>query len=334
VVAEVGQAHDGSLGTAHAYIDAAADCGADAVKFQAHIAAAESTPDEPWRVRFSRQDENRYAYWRRMEFSPEAWSGLYAHAHERGLEFVCSPFSVEAVSMLRGTGIDVWKIASGEIGNEELLQAVIEDSRPVILSSGMSSYAELDRAVGIVRGRGCPLTVLQCTSMYPTPPAAVGLNVINELAQRYGTPTGLSDHSGTIFAGLAAAALGAALVEVHVVFSRASFGPDVVASLTLEELQQLTEGVRFLAEAVARPVDKDAAAGEMAAMRALFTRSVVIRHDLPVGHVLTRADLASKKPGTGMSVDRMPSLVGRCLARPLQRDHLLQESDLEPEGSV
>src|SRR4051812_39885185 len=121
VVAEVGQAHDGSLGTAHAYIDAAAEAGVDAVKFQTHIASAESHPSEPWRVRFSKQDASRYDYWRRMEFSEEQWLGLREHAAEVGLLFVSSPFSLDAVELLARVGVDVWKIASGELANDPLL---------------------------------------------------------------------------------------------------------------------------------------------------------------------------------------------------------------------
>src|SRR6267154_6520785 len=115
VVAEVAQAHDGSLGLAHAFIDSAATAGADGIKFQTHIAAAESTPSEPWRVRFSKQDGSRYEYWKRMEFTEEQWVGLREHAHERGLLFLSSPFSLEAVQLLARVGVHAWKVASGEV---------------------------------------------------------------------------------------------------------------------------------------------------------------------------------------------------------------------------
>ncbi len=330
VIAEVAQAHDGSLGTAHAYIEAAARAGADAVKFQTHLAAAESTPSEPWRVPFSRQDASRYAYWRRMEFPEEAWVGLRAHAHDLGLEFLSSPFSVEAVELLRRVGVDAWKVASGEVANAALLDAMLDDGRPVILSSGMSDLAELDAAVARVRAAGAPLTVLQCTSEYPTPPERVGLNVMAELSARYGCEVGLSDHSGTVWAGVAAAALGATVLEVHVTFSRQAFGPDVPASVTVDELADLVAGVRFVTAALDHPVDKDGLAEDLAPVRGLFTRSVVARHDLAAGAVLTAADLAAKKPGTGIPAARLPELVGRRLARAVAADQLLADADLEP----
>ena len=329
IVAEVGQAHDGSLGTAHAFIDAVADARADAIKFQAHLADAESTVDEPWRVRFSRQDPTRLDYWRRMEFTAEQWSGLHAHAHERGLAFIVSPFSVEAVDLIASTGVDRWKVASGEVGNRSLLDALAADGRPVIVSSGMSDLGELAAAVDRLRAAGSDVTVLQCTSAYPCPPEELGLNLLAEYREALGVPTGLSDHSGTVAAGIAAATLGATMLEVHVTFSRQAFGPDVSSSLTLEELAELVAGVRFVAAATASPVPADKSA-ERAPMRALFTRSVALTRPLPAGHTLAAGDLTLKKPGTGIPAERSDELVGRRLRDDVPADRLLREDDLEP----
>ena len=329
IIGEIAQAHDGSLGTAHAYIDAVADAGADAVKFQTHIAAAESTPAEPWRVKFSRQDASRYDYWRRMEFTEEQWRGLREHAEERGLLFLSSPFSIEAVELLTRVGVRQWKIASGEVGNIPLFERILATGLPVLLSCGMSPLSELDAAVERVLERGIPLTVMQCTSAYPCPPEKVGLNVIPLLAARYGTPVGLSDHSGTIYPGLAAAMLGISVLEVHVTFSRQAFGPDVPASLTLEELRQLVDGVRFIERMRANPVDKDEMASDLAPLRTLFTKSVVARVDLPAGTVLREEHLTVKKPGTGLPASRLPELLGARLGRSVPADALLIVEDLE-----
>lgn len=330
VIAEVGQAHDGSLGTAHAYVDAVADAGADGVKFQTHLAAHESTPGEPWRVPFSRQDASRYDYWRRMEFDEPGWQGLREHAHERGLLFVSSPFSPEAVELLRRVGVDAWKVASGEVGNLALIDRMLEDDRPIWLSSGMSDRAELDRTVAHLVAAGRRPTILQCTSSYPTPPELVGLNLIADLAERYACPVGLSDHSGTIFPSLAAVTLGAELLEVHVTLSRHAFGPDVPASVTIEELATLVTGVRFLERALASPVDKDRVAQDLAPMRRLFTRSVVARRSLAAGSRLTAEDLVAKKPGTGIPAERLADLVGRTVVRDVAADELLAPSDVDP----
>ncbi|MGH9190231.1 MAG: N-acetylneuraminate synthase family protein [Acidimicrobiales bacterium] len=328
VVGEVGQAHDGSLGTAHAFIDAIADAGADAVKFQTHIAAAESRRDEPWRVRFSYEDDTRYDYWRRMELTPDAWAGLRRHAEDRGLAFLSSPFSLEAVDLLAAVGVAAWKIASGEVANPLLLDALARTGERVILSSGMSGWAELDWAVERLRGNGSgPLAVLQCTSAYPAGPEQLGLNVLGEIQQRYGCAAGLSDHSGTIFPALAAVALGGRVIEVHVSLSRQMFGPDVAASITTGELSTLVAGVRYVSNALAAPVDKDAVAAEMAPMRAVFGRSLVASRALPAGHVLAPGDLTAKKPGGGIPPVRLDEMIGARLLRALDHDELIGVDD-------
>jgi N,N'-diacetyllegionaminate synthase len=332
VIAEVGQAHDGSLGTAHAYIDAAARAGADAVKFQTHIAAAESTLAEPWRTRFSQQDETRYGYWRRMEFTEEQWLGLRRHADDLDLDFWSSAFSSEAVDLLRRVGVAGWKVASGEISNLPLLRHMLEDGLPVVLSSGMSSIEELDRAVDLVRNRTVDLTLLQCTSAYPCPPEKVGLNVIDELRRRYDCPVGLSDHSGTIYAGLAAVARGAQMLEVHVTLSRDAFGPDVPASVTTEELGRLVDGIRFIETALANPVDKAGMAAELTPLRALFTKSAVACRPIPRGTQLTAEHLVFKKPGTGISPEAAEGLYGRVTVRDLTADEILGWDDVEVEA--
>lgn len=330
IIGEVAQSHDGSLGTAHAFIDAIAQAGADAVKFQTHIAAEESTPSEPWRVKFSRQDESRYDYWRRMEFTEEQWLGLKEHADDSGLLFLSTPFSEKAVDMLRGIGMSAWKAASGEIGNLPLLKRMAEDGSPVILSSGMSNWAELDAAVDAVKSNGNPLAVLQCTSAYPCPPEKVGLNLLDEMKQRYGTPVGLSDHSGNIFAGLAATALGGEVLEVHVAFSREMFGPDVPASVTTVELKQLVEGVRQIEQMVSSRVSKERMAEQMEPLRQLFTKSVVAGADLPAGTVLNEHHLKLKKPGTGLNPSHLPGLLGKRLQRAVLADEMIKLADIDP----
>jgi N-acetylneuraminate synthase len=329
VVAEVGLAHDGSLGLAHAYVDEAARGGADAVKFQTHIAAAESTLAEPFRIKFSRQDATRYEYWQRMEFTEAEWQGLAEHAAERKLTFLSSPFSHDAVALLTRVGMAMWKVPSGEVGNLPLLEAMIETGRPILLSSGMSPIAELDKAVELVQRARLPLAVLQCTTAYPCPPERVGLNMIPFFRDRYQSFVGLSDHSGTIYPGIAAATLGSEIVEVHITMSRGMFGPDVRASVTIEELRQLVDGIRFVERMRVNPVDKDAVAVDMRPLRAIFTKSLVARQPLAAGTVLTEAHVAFKKPGTGIPAERVNEVLGRTVRRDIGPDELIREEDLE-----
>jgi N,N'-diacetyllegionaminate synthase len=329
IVGEVAQAHDGSLGMAHAFIDAIAATGADAVKFQTHIASAESTPGEPWRVRFSVQDETRYAYWRRMEFTEEQWRGLQRHATDCDLLFLSSPFSIEAAELLTRVGVAAWKVASGEVTNSPMLDRMAATGLPFILSTGMSRMDEIDSAAARLRARGLLFAVLQCTSIYPCPAEQVGLNLIPLLRDRYGCPSGLSDHSGTVYPGLAAATLGAEVLEVHVTLSREMFGPDVTASVTTGELRQLVEGVRFIEAMRAQPVEKDGLANTLAPVRKAFTKSVVARADLPVGTVIEAEHLTAKKPGTGIPAGRLEELVGTRLQRSVRADQVLTEADIE-----
>lgn len=165
IVADVAQAHDRSLGMAHTFIDAVA--GADVVKFQTHIAAAESTPTEPWRIKFSNQDATRYDYWKRREFTEEQWHGLKRHADERGLIFLSSPFSFEAVELLIQVGVAAWKVPAGETANTPMLDRMIATGLPIILSTGMSPLNETDSAVKRVKEADVPLVILQCTTAYP-----------------------------------------------------------------------------------------------------------------------------------------------------------------------
>jgi N,N'-diacetyllegionaminate synthase len=328
IVAEVAQGHEGSLGMAHSYIDAVANAGADAVKFQTHIAAAESTPAEPWRVPFSLQDATRYAYWKRMEFTEEQWRSLKSHAIDRGISFLSSPFSVEAVELLASIGVPYWKIASGEVNNTIMFERIMATRLPILMSTGMSSLEEIDAAVALIKRHDIPLGILQCTSLYPCPAEKIGLNLIPFFRERYQCSVGLSDHSGTIYSGLAAATIGIDVLEVHVTFSREMFGPDVPSSLTINEFRQLTDGIRFIEKMKEHPIDKNEMAQDLLPMRSLFTKSVVTQVGLPAGTVIRREHLAVKKPGTGIPAKRLPELTGRTLRRSVEADHLLQESDL------
>ena len=333
VIAEVGLAHEGSVGTAHVFIDAVADAGADAVKFQTHIADAESTPAEPFRVKFTTQDASRYDYWQRTSFTESQWAELAAHASARGLVFLSSPFSIEAVELLDRIGVPAWKVGSGEVRTTPMLARMVATGKPLLISSGMASWADLDDTVRLVEAAGAPYALFQCTSSYPCPPERVGLNVLRELQERYGCPVGLSDHSGRIFASLAATVLGASLIEVHVTLSRRAFGPDVPASLTPEDLRELVEGIRQTEAMLANPVDKDDVSRQMAPMKAIFSKSLVAARDLSAGRRIDAADIAMKKPGTGIPADRLDQYLDRRLRRDVARNCMLSEDDFEPRES-
>jgi N,N'-diacetyllegionaminate synthase len=329
VIAEIALSHDGSFGMAHAFLDAAAEAGADAVKFQTHIAMAESTFDEPFRIEFSPQDANRYHYWRRTAFTAEQWQELAARAKERGVMFLSSPFSVEAVHLLARLGVTLWKVPSGELRSRDLFEAMLAAGGRILVSSGMSPWQEIDDTVALLSSRGAEFVVMQCTSRYPTPLSEVGLNVLEEMRKRYACPVGLSDHSGTPFPALAAMARGAAVIELHVTFDRRMFGPDVPASITFEELGFICRARDAFVEMDKNPVDKDAMANSLASMRQIFGRSLAPSRPLPAGTLLTPGMLVPRKPGGGIPMDAMQKVMGRRLARDVEPERILRWNDLE-----
>lgn len=327
IIAEIAQAHDGSLGTAHSMMDAAAEAGVDAVKFQTHIAEAESSVHEPWRKRFSPQDETRFGYWKRMEFTEEQWHGLKKHADELGLAFISSPFSDEAVELLQRVGVAAWKVASGEVNNHMMIGKMCEGGEPVILSSGMSGMDEIADTVEFIKSKNVPACVLQCTTSYPTAADQVGINMLPVFAEKFDIAMGLSDHSATIFPGLIAAWQGAQVLEVHLTLTRRAFGPDVVASLTVEEMSELVRGVRYVETMRATPHEKAEVNEDVVAMRAIFMKSLVANQDMKAGAEIANGDLGARKPGSGISVRRHDEFIGRKLARDVTALEPLQEED-------
>ncbi|MBM4076520.1 MAG: N-acetylneuraminate synthase, partial [Planctomycetes bacterium] len=283
LIAEVGLAHDGSLGFAQSFVDALSKTGVNAVKFQTHIAEAESTARERFRVPVFPQDSSRYDYWKRTSFTRDQWIALSNYTTERGMIFLSSPFSHLAVEYLTDCHVPAWKIASGEVSNHPMLRRIAETKLPVLVSSGMSSLEELDEAVAILAAQQCPFGVFQCTTAYPCPPDTWGLNLIEELSTRYQCPVGLSDHSGGLAASLAAVTLGANMLEFHVTFHRGMFGPDVTSSLTIEQTTELVSSIRAIERAISNPVRKENWSSESTSNRTLFTKSVVAARDIPTG---------------------------------------------------
>lgn len=327
IIAEIGQAHEGSLGMAHAYIDALADTGVNAIKFQVHIAAAESSIYEPFRTEFAYEDATRMDYWRRMEFSVAQWAGLKLHCEDLKLTFIASPFSNAAVDLLEEIGCKHIKVGSGEVDNLLLLTRIAKTAKYVMLSSGMSSLTELDQAVEFLKDK-CPISVLQCTSSYPTGPHQWGLNVIPILKERYQIPVGFSDHSGDIYACLSAAALGAEILEFHAVFDKRMFGPDATSSLTIDQVAQLVKGVREIEIALANPVDKSDN-GEFKTLKTIFGKSLAVNKALQRGQILSLEDLEGKKPaGYGMQAAQFEDAIGRQLKCDLSQWDFIKTSDL------
>ena len=325
LIAEVGSVHDGSYGNAQKLIELAMEVGAGAIKFQTHIASEESLTNAPSPDYFTA--EARDVYFGRTGFSVEQWYQLKNHADEVGIQFLSSPFSAAAVDLLDSIGMEIYKIPSGEVTNLPLLEKIADLGRPVLLSSGMSSWSELDLAVKIFINR-CDLTVLQCTSAYPCSAEKVGLNVMTDMAKRYGCAVGLSDHTLGPAAAIAAAALGATVIEKHLTFSRYMYGSDAKHSAEPKDFAFLADALRNTWVMTENPVDKDDI-GAYAGMKNIFEKSIVAASDLPLGTVLKIEHLAFKKPGTGISAVRYRELIGTQLHKSIARDEMFEEIHLE-----
>ena len=328
VIAEAGVNHEGDLDIAHRLIQEAAGGGADAIKFQTHIAAEESTPDEPFRIHFSTQDATRYDYWKRMEFTQAQWRELSNHCKEAGITFLSSPFSEAAVDLLEGIDMPAWKIASGEISNMPMLSKIIRTNKPVLLSTGMSDIQEIERTVLFLKEQQVPSLVFQTTTAYPCPPEKIGINNIPLYRDMFDIPVGLSDHSGTIYSPLAASALGIDMLEIHVTFSNQMFGPDVPASITVDELAEVVTGIRYIEKMTHNPVDKNAMAAELKPLRGLFAKSIVAKYNLPKGHTITRDDIGFKKPGNGLEPSELHRLLGQTTNKSIPCDKPILPSDI------
>jgi len=323
VIAEIGNNHDGSMGQARALVEAAAEAGADAVKFQTHIAEAEMLPSTPTPPHF---DEPRYTFTERMELSLEQHEALKAFVEERGLIFFSSPFSLEAVELLERLGVPVHKIASGEVTNPPLVRALALTGKPILLSTGMAGLEDVERAVAVLREHSSPFLILQCSSIYPCPPEKVNLRAMDTLAERFDCLVGVSDHTPDIHTSIAAVARGAVCVEKHFTLSKRLYGPDHHASLTPEELARMVDGIRQV-EAALGSGDKERDPA-LDPARATFEKSVVTRSAVEAGGVLEESMLTTKRPGSGIPAVRFGEVVGRRAARPLEANHLVEEADL------
>jgi N-acetylneuraminate synthase len=240
--------------------------------------------------------------------------------------FLSSPFSEAAVDLLEMIGMAKYKIPSGEVTNLPMLEKIALLGKPVILSSGMSSWDELDSAVEVIRRQHSQLTVLQCTSEYPCPYEDVGLNVMQEMAERYNLPIGLSDHTLTNYASFAAVTLGATVIEKHFTFSRKMYGSDAKHSLEPAEMVDLVQGIRAIEVMKSNRVDKTRV-DRFQEMKDIFEKSLVAEVDIPAGTILSHEQIGIKKPGTGISAARLNEFLGKTLYREVKAGELLSEKD-------
>jgi N,N'-diacetyllegionaminate synthase len=327
-VAEIGQAHDGSLGMAHSYIDNLAKTGINAIKFQIHIAEVESSVHEEFRVNFSYSDKTRYDYWKRIQFSFDEWVALKKHCDDLNLEFIATPCSLLAIDWLEKLNVKTYKVGSADTNNSLLLEKLSSLNKKVILSTGLSDFNEIENAVNMFSDRNL-ISILQCTSEYPTNPKTWGLNNIKLLKEKFQTEVGFSDHSGDIFACLAAHSLGAEILEFHAVYDKRMFGPDAASSLTIDEISHLVNGLNQINISLNNPLKKTESTN-ISNVKKIFSRSLSINKNLYIGHILSIDDFETKKPsGYGININEYKNIIGKRLIKNKKSNDFLNFDDIE-----
>jgi N,N'-diacetyllegionaminate synthase len=331
LIAEVGVNHNGDPRLAHRLIDAAADATAVAVKFQtfrAELLAAVDAPTAGYQTASAGTD-SQLEMLRRLELPSEALPQLAAHAKDRGIEFLSTPFDLDSLEQLVRLGVPALKIGSGDLTNLMLLRASAARGVPVLLSTGMSEIGEIDAAMSTLREAGAPaIALLQCTSSYPAPAEDANLRAMLTLRERYSVPVGYSDHTLGIAVPIAAAALGASIVEKHLTLDRSMAGPDHAASIEPQELAVLAEALRSVHLALGDGVKRPRASEKD--VRRVARRSLVARRALPSGTVLAEGDLDARRPADGISPMRLPSVIGRRLGSSVGAGERIIASDLDP----
>lgn len=313
VIAEAGANHNRDLDTARRLIDAAAAAGADAVKFQTYTGSDLYSSKSP---RFDYLGDLADTPVHQLLDAialPRDWQPLLAeHCRQAQIEFLSSPFDRAAIDELDAIGVAALKIASFEIGDLGLIEHAAATGRPLIISTGMATIAEVDDAVAAARAAGATeVCLLQCASLYPAPPGVMNLRSMDTLRRAFGTPVGLSDHTLGVHIAPAAVAMGAALVEKHFTLDRGATGPDHAFAIEPNELTALVRHIRDVEEALGDGRKQGPSSEEAVEMYTKARRSVVAATAIPLGTLIEREMLTVKRPGFGIAPKHLDLVVGR-----------------------
>ena len=324
IIAEAGVNHNGSLKRALKMVDEAARTGANAIKFQAFVTeslVSDRAPKADYQKKRG-QGKTQRDMLQRLELSPRDFAAIAERARRRGIVMLSSAFDEASADLLEDLGVPAYKMGSGELTDIPLLEHVAKKDKPVLISTGMATLEEIQEAVSAVRAQGNnQIILLHCVSSYPSRAKDSNLRAMVLLRERFGVPVGFSDHTIGVEVPLAAAALGAVVIEKHFTLSRKLAGPDQEASLEPSEFRGMVEGIRVVEEALGRPV-KEPTADELK-MRLVARRSLVASVNIPKGQVISRQMLAIKRPGTGILPKEIGNMIGKCATRNIRRDQVL-----------
>jgi len=325
VIAEAGVNHNGSIDLALDLVQAAHASGADAVKFQtfrADLLATPTAPKAPYQERTSPAAESQFEMLKALELDEDSHKRLITRCRELGIQFLSSPFDEQSADLLAALDIPLFKVPSGEITNLPFLRHLARKSKPIILSTGMSTLGDVEEAVKVLREEGITnLTLLHCVTEYPAPFAEINLRALHTLKAAFGFPVGYSDHSPGIEIAVAAVAMGASVIEKHFTLDRSMPGPDHAASLEPRDLQQMVSAIRNVELALGSGI-KTPALCELPNIP-VARKSVVAARTLAAGHCIKAGDLGIKRPGSGLAPKFLSTLIGHSLRKNVGKDEVI-----------
>ncbi len=326
VIAEAGVNHNGSLELAKKLVDAAKDAGADCVKFQTFISkniVSKNAVKAEYQKQQTEAEESQHDMLKRLELSFDEFEELNEYCKYKDIEFMSTAFDFDSIDFLKSSGMNIWKIPSGDITNLPYLMKIAKLNKPVILSTGMSTMDEIRDAVNALKDNGAgKLTVLHCTTEYPTPFNDVNLNAMITIKEEFGVQVGYSDHTKGIEVSIAAVALGATVIEKHFTLDRNMEGPDHKASLEPNELKAMVDSIRHIELALGNGM-KQPAESEKKNMT-VARKSIIACKDIKAGEIFTEENLTVKRPGDGVSPMKWFDVIGQIASRSFEEDELIE----------
>ncbi len=330
IIAEIGVNHNGSFDLACELIDAAVDCKADAVKFQTFRATdlvTASAAKAAYQSANTENNDSQFTMLKALELSEDTFAKLNAYCQQKGIAFLSTPFSEDAVDILARIGVNAYKVSSGDLTHLDLLSYMAKQRRPIILSTGMGTIGEVEGAVNAIQSAGdVDVSLLHCVSNYPAAPEDCNLAAMDTMAQAFGLPVGWSDHTLGSEISWAAVARGAKVIEKHITLDQTLPGPDHKASMEPDDFAEFVAGIRRIEAAIGTGRKGPTNAEKQTAL--VGRRSITAVHDLPKGTVLTAADLKVVRPGTGLAPRMMDFVIGSVLTRDVAADTPLVADDI------
>ena len=328
VIAEAGVNHNGDINLAKKLIDAAADAGADVVKFQTFVAnkvVTTTAAKADYQALSTGSADSQFDMLKKLELSPMMHGELIKHCEKREIKFLSTAFDQESLDYLDSLGLTLFKIPSGEITNLPFLRHVGSLGKPVVLSSGMASLEEVGDAIAVLEDAGTirkKITVLHCNTEYPTPIQDVNLRAMTTIRDAFGVEVGYSDHTRGIEVPIAAVAMGASVIEKHITLDRSLPGPDQAASTEPQEFQKMIQAIRNIEQALGNGI-KQASPSETKNL-SIVRRSLVAVKRIQAGESFTSENISAKRPGTGISPMRWDDVIGKAAVRDFLPDELIE----------